>query len=442
MFAFLLVGLIGVLLVALLVAQRTRSEFDRFLSARDRSVLLSGLSDYYAANESWDGVDRALAASPPLSFYIRGVVVLDADGVVVLANRGYSLGQQVPSDQRLNATPLRVNGVVVGQALFIATEQEPGRPSSNLSPEADFLQRIAWATATSAAVAALIALLLGSLLARTLTQPLRELTTATKAMAAGQFEQRVTVRSRDEIGVLAASFNQMSADLAQASHARKQMTADLAHDLRTPLTILRGYMEGLQDGRLQGSANLYGIMYGEVVHLQRLVEDLRMLSLADTGELPLNRRAIDPRALLERTGLAYIVQAEQQNTTLRVEAPASLPSINVDTDRMTQVLNNLVSNALRHTQHGEITLAAAAVDGSVQMTVSDTGIGIEPADLPFIFDRFYSVDKSRQRQGDEASGLGLAIAKAIVEAHGGSLTVVSSPGRGTTFTITLGIAGA
>ena len=440
--AFLLVSLISVVLVALLVSQRTRSEFDRFLSARDRDVLISALSDYYAANNSWENVGPALAESPPLSFYIRGAVLLDADGVVVLANRGYTAGQRVPAGPLSAATPVKVNGQVVGWTLLLASADSPPRPGDDFSPETDFLQRIAWATVASAAVAGLLALLLGGLLARTLTQPLRELTAATKAMAAGQFDQRVSVRSRDEIGTLAVSFNQMNADLAQASRARKQMTADLAHDLRTPLTILRGYMEGLQGGRLQGSANLYGIMFGEVVHLQRLVEDLRTLSLTDAGELLLNRRTVDPRALLERTGLAYIVQAEQQGTALRIEAPESLPSIYVDTDRMTQVLNNLVSNALRHTQHGEIVLSATAVDSAVQMTVNDTGIGIEAADLPFIFNRFYSTDKARQRSANEASGLGLAIAKAIVEAHGGSLTVASSPGQGTVFTMTLALAGA
>ncbi len=438
--AFLLVGLIGVLLVSVLVSQRTRSEFDRFLSARDRDVLISGLSDYYAANHSWENVGPTLAQTPPLSFYLRGAVVLDADGVVVVANQGYVLGQRVSSNDLRTATPVTLNSQVVGMVLLVASTNEPQRPTPDVSPEADFLQRIAGATIASAGVAALMALLLGGLLARTLTQPLRELTAATKAMAGGQFEQRVSVRSHDEIGALAASFNQMSADLQQASQARKQMTADLAHDLRTPLTILRGYAEGLQDGRLQGSANLYGIMYGEVVHLQRLVEDLRTLSLTDTGELPLNRRAVDPRALLERTGLAYIVQATQQGIALRVEAPESLPSIHVDTDRMTQVLNNLVSNALRHTQHGEIVLAAKVVGAAVHMTVSDTGVGIEAADLPLIFDRFYSTDRARQRNDSDATGLGLAIAKAIVEAHGGSLTVASSPGQGTTFTMTISAA--
>jgi two-component system sensor histidine kinase BaeS len=197
-----------------------------------------------------------------------------------------------------------------------------------------------------------IVVILIAALARTLTRPLHELTAATRAMAAGRLDQQVTVRSRDEIGALAASFNHMSADLARASHLRKQMTADLAHDLRTPLSILGGYTEGLKDGRFQPTPAMYTLMHGEVEHLQRLVEDLRLLSLADAGELSLNRRAVDPAALVERTGLAYMVQAEAQGLALRVEAAENLPSIMVDTDRITQVLNNLVSNALRHTSAG------------------------------------------------------------------------------------------
>jgi two-component system sensor histidine kinase BaeS len=181
---------------------------------------------------------------------------------------------------------------------------------------------------------------------------------------------------------------------------------------------------------------MYSLMHGEVEHLQRLVEDLRLLSLADAGELSLNRRAVDPAALVERTGLAYIVQAQQQGLALRVDAAENLPSIMVDTDRITQVLNNLVSNALRHTAQGEIVLSASAENRRVQLKVSDMGSGIPADDLPFVFDRFYRADKSRQRTGDTSSGLGLAIAKAFVEAHGGVILVESIPGHGTTFTIT------
>src|SRR3954471_16200571 len=456
--AFLLVGLTGAVLVAVLVSPRTRSEFDRFLSEHDQATLVQALGSYYATHKSWAGVGGMLSNTPPLDFYSRGVALADAQGVIVIGNRANPVGQSAPAATLDAGTAIPVNGQTVGFVLFPTPNDRPNQPSPP-PPDVAFLSRVTWATAISAGIAALIALILGVVLARTLTRPIRELTAATQAMARGKLGQHVTVRSRDEIGELATSFNQMSADLAHASQVRQQMTADLAHDLRTPLSILLGYTEGLQDGRLNGSSTLYTIMHGEVQHLQRLVEDLRVLSLADAGELPLNRRAVDPSALLERTGLAYIDKAEQQGITLRVEPQEVLPSISVDTDRMTQVLNNLVSNALRYTSQGEIVLSATQATNHerpktkdetssgqpfvlrpssfVLLRVRDTGSGIEPGDLPFIFDRFYRADQARQRVDDNASGLGLAIAKAIVEAHGGTLAVESRPHVGTTFTITL-----
>ncbi|MBK9712685.1 MAG: HAMP domain-containing histidine kinase [Kouleothrix sp.] len=435
--AFLLVGVIGAALVALLVGLRTRSEFDRFLSTRDQGVLRDALAEYYTAQGSWDGVSAMLAKDPTLSFYSRSVALVDANKVVVLGNRGYTVGQQASGAALGDTVAVQARGQTVGTLIVTvppgAHPGDPGPPPA----ETAFVWRVTVAAAMSAGIAALMALLLGGLLARTLTRPVRELIAATQRMAGGTLDQRVVVRSRDEIGQLATSFNQMSADLARASQLRKQMTADLAHDLRTPLTILRGYTEGLKDARLNGSSALYAIMHDEVEHLQRLVDDLRVLSLADAGELPLNRRTVDPRALIERTGLAYIVQAEQQGIGLRVEADEGLPSIDVDTDRMTQVLNNLVSNALRYTTQGAIVLSASAENQHVDVKVSDTGSGIDADDLPFVFDRFYRADKARQRTDSNASGLGLAIAKAIVEAHGGSIAVTSTPGQGTSFTISL-----
>jgi two-component system, OmpR family, sensor histidine kinase BaeS len=438
--AFLLVGTIGAILVAVLVGQRTRSEFDRFLSERDQGVLVEALAGYYASHGNWDGIGEMLRSTPPLDVYSRGVTLADPEGIVMFSNDASVIGQPVIAGTLEGGTSIQANGRTVGYALFGPPIPRPENRRDHPPPDVAFLDRVTWATAISAGIAALIALILGVLLARTLTQPVRELTAATKAMARGALDQRVSADSRDEIGELARSFNQMSADLARASQLRKQMTADLAHDLRTPLSILRGYTEGLQDGQLQGSPTLYTIMHGEVQHLQRLVEDLRVLSLADAGELPLNRRAVDPAALLERTGLAYIVQAEQHGVALRVEAPPALPSILVDTDRMTQVLNNLVSNSLRYTTQGEIFLSASADEQHVRLQVRDTGSGIDADDLPYIFDRFYRADKSRQRDDSVASGLGLAITKAIVEAHGGTIAVESALGLGTSFTITLAVA--
>ena len=289
----------------------------------------------------------------------------------------------------------------------------------------------------AAVIAALLALALGILLSRALTRPLRELTTATEEMAAGQFGKQVDSHAQDEIGKLATSFNKMSKDLAEASRLRRQMTADIAHDLRTPLTILRGYTEGLCDTTIQGGQELYDLLHLEVVHIQHLVEDLRTLSLADAGELTLDRRVIDPKALLERAGLAHVVEARHKNITLRVDAPDTLPSVAVDVERMTQVVDNLVANALRFTSHGEIVLSGANQDGTVTLHVTDSGTGIAPEEIKNIFDRFYKVDKSRHRDGQAQSGLGLAIAKAIVEAHDGAILAESTPGKGTRFSIRL-----
>jgi signal transduction histidine kinase len=256
-------------------------------------------------------------------------------------------------------------------------------------------------------------------------------------MATGELEQQVVVRSRDELGELAAAFNQMSADLARASELRRQMTADIAHDLRTPLTVITGYLESLRDGVLQPSPARFDTIYNEAQQLQRLVEDLRTLSLADAGELPLNRQLVSPQELLEGLVAAYKHQAERQSIALHWQAEPGLPAINVDADRMMQVLSNLVSNALRYTPAGgQIALTAAQRGAGVQLTVQDNGAGIAREALPHIFERFYRGDPARQ-QHDGESGLGLAIARSIVEAQGGTIAVQSALGAGTTFTIML-----
>ena len=319
-----------------------------------------------------------------------------------------------------------------------------GGPAGRSPPETDFLNNVAFAGTISALAASMMALILGTLLARTLVRPIQTLTKATQAMSRGELGLQVEITHQDEIGQLATSFNQMSAELARAQATRQQMTADIAHDLRTPLSILRLYTEGLENGDLSGDQKIYEVMHQEVLYLQDLVGNLHTLSLADAGQLTLNLHTIDPKALLERTGLAYAIQAEEQGIILRLDAPNDLPSVSVDTTRMAQVLNNLLSNALRFTEEGEIVLSAEANEDNVQLQVRDTGAGIAEEDLPHVFNRFYRADKSRQRSKNSSnpnpkasSGLGLAIAKAIVKAHGGTISVQSVLGEGTTFTITL-----
>jgi two-component system sensor histidine kinase BaeS len=435
--AFLMVGLIGAVLMAFFSRQITQRRFDQFIADREQSSFVNILAQYYQTNGGWDGIETILGygrfqAPGP---YDRRVVLalVDEHGRVVFSQGDDNEVDQLLEHDRGRGVPIEVDGNVVGR-LLIAPYPRPPSPGS---PEASFLTDVTRAVTYSALGATAIALLLGMLLARTLTRPIRELTAATRALAKGDLGQQVTVRTQDELGELATSFNQMSADLAQSSRLRRQMTADIAHELRTPLSLILGYTESLSDSKLPATQETFDIMYDEAQHLNRLIDDLRTLSLADAGELSLNRRPIDPRALLDRAMLAHVPEAQREGLSIQIEAPPDLPEVEVDPGRMAQVLENLMSNALRHTpEGGQITLSAGVQGNSVTLRVQDNGAGIAPGDLPYVFDRFYRADKSRQRQGGQ-SGLGLAIAKSLVETQGGSVSVESVLGEGTTFTIVL-----
>ncbi|HEX7973019.1 MAG TPA: HAMP domain-containing sensor histidine kinase, partial [Anaerolineales bacterium] len=330
------------------------------------------------------------------------------------------------------AVTLKANDKTIG---WLALNAPPGQFLGS-TPEGAFLQRVNQAILLSAVVAIVLALVLGGFLAYTLTRSIQELKEATEDIAQGNLGRQVNIRSKDELGDLAISFNKMSADLEKATQARRQMTSDVAHDLRTPLSVLAGYTEALTDGKLPGNAEVYGILYQETQYLRRLVDDLRVLSLADSGELPLNLQPVRPQALLEQAATRHAVAAGQRGVSLHVEPVPELPEVEADPERMAQVFDNLIGNALRHTPAGgEIVLAAVPADGRVQLRVQDNGSGIDSIDLPNIFERFYRGDKSRQQTGE--SGLGLAITKSIIEAHHGSISVQSRPGQGTIFTILL-----
>lgn len=434
--SFVLIGVMGAILVALIGWRQTAQEFDRFVANVDADQLATRLGSVYARQESWGFLESEFIENASV-FQRGGIVVLDDEQRILHGFGGNRHGERFEIRGKEQITPIVSDDETVGLLVILDNE---GRSRRN--PERIFLRNVSRASAVSAMWAGMIALVLGVVLSRTLMRPIRELTAATQTIADGTLGAQVMVRSQDEIGRLAESFNRMSRDLATASTARKQMTADIAHDLRTPLSILKGYTEGLKDGILQGNPKLYGVMYEEVEQLEHLVRDLRTLSLADAGELQLNQRMVDPKALLERTGLAYFMQAEQKGIALRVESAENLPPISVDLERMTQVLNNLVSNALRFTHQGQIVLGAQ-IDAATNQTVlqvRDTGSGISAEDLPHIFNRFYRADKSRQRDSGTraaSSGLGLAIANAIVKAHGGTIDVQSQPQQGTTFSIRL-----
>jgi two-component system sensor histidine kinase BaeS len=435
--AFLLVGLIGGVLMAFFLWQDMQRRFDRFVADRDRFSYVNILAQNYETNGGWDNVETVLSRGrfQELGPYTHrpALVLVDGDGQIIFMQGDYKEINQLLQHIHTGGEPIEVDGVVVGRLL---TEPAPRQPQPG-SPEDAFLTGMTRAITLSALGATAIALALGGMLARTLTRPIRDLTAATRALAKGALGEQVTVRAQDEMGDLATSFNQMSADLAHASQLRRQMTADIAHELRTPLSLILGYTESLSDGKLPANQETFDIMHDEAQHLSHLIDDLRTLSLADAGELALNSRPVNARALLERAAMAYMPETQRQGISIQVEATADLPEVKVDPGRMAQVLENLMSNALRYTpEGGQITLSAAAEGNSVSLCVQDNGVGIAPGDLPYVFDRFYRADKSRQREGG-ASGLGLAIAKSIVEAQGGSISVESTLGEGTVFMIAL-----
>jgi len=440
--AFLLVGLSGALMVAAIVRQRTRLAFDQFILDREQEALVGNLIQYYQTNGTWENLEEAFSqfggGPPPVGDHpsdfrrpwLRFTLV-NSDRIIVLDGHPEKIGKTVSQNDLELALALTLNNETIGWLL-----PPTSRDQGPTGPEAEFLQNVNSAAVVSAFVAVLLALTLGGLLAFSLTRSLRELTEATVAIARGKLGMQVKVRSKDELGELAVSFNKMSRDLASATQARRQMTADIAHDLRSPLSVIAGYAEALNDGKLPGTPETYTILHQETRHLSRLVEDLRTLSLADAGELSLNRMPTQAAGLLEQAALRHAMAAEQAGIILHVESSPEEVSLSVDPERLAQVLDNLILNAFRYTpEGGQIILSSVPANESVQLKVSDTGNGIAAEDLPHIFDRFYRGDKSRQQNGE--SGLGLAIARSIVEAHGGSISVESRVGTGTSFTITL-----
>ncbi len=445
--AFVLVAVVTAALVAVFVRITSNDRLTRLIQEQQISGLQEVLGEYYSQNGSWNGVadqwrqlqnsSRPTPAGPTPALpptdqrpddRRRSLFGLaDASGVVVVSvDQQFPVGFKLPPDELKKGTPVTQNGATVGTILTM-------RQLTEFNPEEMlFLARTNQALALAMIVALIAALLMAVPLARTMTRPLQALTRAAQNIADGQLEQQVTVNSSDEIGQLAAAFNRMSQEVARGNHLRRQMTADIAHDLRTPLTVIGGYVESMRDGVLQPTPARLALIYSEIERLQRLVGDLRMLSQADAGELSLMPQLIAPQSLLERTAAVFQHQAGQQGVELINTAESDLPQVRLDDARMLQVLDNLLSNALRYTPpQGRVTLSARRVNDEVVFSVQDTGEGIAPEELPNIFQRFYRVDSSRHSDGGE-SGLGLAIVKAITEAQGGRVWAESTPGQGTT----------
>jgi len=274
-------------------------------------------------------------------------------------------------------------------------------------------------------------------LSRRIIRPLDHIEEVTRQFAAGHLQERVPPSEILEIQRLASSFNRMASDLEDVEQRRRDLIGDLTHELRTPLTVMRGYLEGLADGTVEADPELYQRLADETTRLQRLVSDLQELSKLEAGYLPIQAQRVDLCSLLEGLVRTFTDQfASQDRVTIHLDCPSNLPNPWADPARVKQIVINLVSNALRYTPKGRVTLRTWAQNDRVYVSVIDTGIGIAEEDLPHVFERFWRADRSRNRNSG-GTGLGLTICRRLVVVQGGDITVKSQVGLGSEFTFWL-----
>lgn len=312
----------------------------------------------------------------------------------------------------------------------------PGRIMGIL--EQSFLNAFKDSLWLAALVAILVAVALALVFSRLVTSPVNQLKRSAESIANGDFSKRVQQKSRDEIGDLSLTFNRMAEQLEKKEQNRRQLIADIVHELRTPLSIVQGNLEAWLDGVIAPTQEHIARVNDEVILLARLIIDLRDLSLAEAGQLKLSQSAASLDNIVNTEIFSIEVYAKEKQIVICSELSSSLPQVYVDRDRLRQILHNLLDNALRYTPvGGTIKIeASSSSPGWVTMCISDTGSGISPEDLPYVFNHFYKADKSRHR-GYGGSGIGLAIVKQLVEAHGGKVLVESEVGKGSAFYFTL-----
>ena len=365
-------------------------------------------------------------------FFLTYVAVA-ASALLVLAVSTSFVAPETFSDHMRSMSSMQDSGMMMGQSAR-------GQQIEVLDVELDasFREAVNSALLRAGIAAILAAAVVSWIVTQRIMRPIHTIAEASQQIAEGQYEQRITRVSRDELGDMVDSFNRMAAALAGTESMRQQLIADVSHELKTPLASIKGYMEGLQDGVIPATPETYQLVHREADRLQRLVHDLQEVSRAEAGAVPLIIHPHAPIELVSPVVARLQPQFADKNVALTVDLPPVLPVVCADADRIEQVLTNLLGNALQYTpDRGVVTVSARTVDDRVQFSVRDTGIGLGPDDLTRIFQRFYRVDKSRSRAGG-GSGIGLTIARHIVEAHGGSIWA-ESPGlyQGSTFYFTL-----
>jgi signal transduction histidine kinase len=407
-------------------------EFDQHNQQIELARMEPLLTRHYVQGGEWAGVQPVVESIGTL--YGKRIVLADSSGLVVADSQGEISGEHFELDW-----PSRV---------LAAPDSDQALGTVYVSPEASLGFALAQSLADSTRVvllwggllASAVAIMLAFVLSRRVSAPVLALTMATRRLGKGDFSQRISLRAKGELGELTQAFNSMAGELERGEKLRQNMVADTAHELRTPLSNIRGYIEAIQDGMITADAATIRSLDEEVSLLSRLVDDLQELALADAGELKLARQAEDVGVLVGQIVAAQRAKAAAKGVAVSVKLPKRLPAVNIDAHRVSQVLRNILENAVAHTNRGDtITVSAGERGGWVEISVVDTGDGIPAEHLPYVFERFYRADRSRAR-ATGGSGLGLTIAKYIVEAHGGSIEVESEPGKGSRFAFTVPLA--
>lgn len=396
----------------------------------------SSLYVFYLDNGSWANVQSVVRDTGRVSG--TRIILVASNGTVVGDSKGGELlGMNYTyTDSSESPIDIILEQQLVGKVYIISDPAtEP-----YVAPFLRLSASINRSLLLGGSLAIAIALILIFFLSRRITSPIDVLSRTARRLGRGDLSQRVQVRGEGEVAALAEAFNTMATDLENNEQLRRNLIADVAHELRTPLSNIQGYLEAICDGVMKPDAATIGSLNEEAALLSRLVNELQELSLAEAGELKLVYQTEDISKLVKQAVAPWQPKLETKEISLALDLPDNLPMVNIDWQRVNEVLHNLLENAMVYTgKGGIITVAATKQDNRVEVSVSDTGEGISATDLPNIFERFYRVDKSRAR-ATGGSGLGLTIARRLVEAHGGKITVQSQLGKGSRFSFTLPIA--
>jgi signal transduction histidine kinase len=454
------VALVGVVTVAVLATGLIRAAFNRFAPQTDADTLATQIGDRYEQWGGWDGVaDRLRRARQSGQFgqtalgrlfRNRRVQIVDSQGYLVFDSAGPAQRRIVPRIPGGTESPVIVDGQQVGSVIV------SGQRAILNQAERSFLGVVYLSVIGGSVLAALVALAVGLVITGRVTRPLRTLRDAAQRLAIGARHEPLPIPPERELAELAISFNTMAAELEHQQRLRRQLVADIAHELRTPLSVLQLQVEGLEDGIEQPTPATLHSLAEELSLLTRLVDDLRLLSLADAGQLSLAPEDLDAAAIVDRAVATATPRARQQQIDLRAERPSPALAVAADPQRLAQILGNLIENALRYTPAGgTVTLGAKRTEEQglrtekcstqssvlapqswIVFEVTDTGAGVPPDELPRIFERFYRTDKARARETG-GTGLGLAIVQRLVEMQGGRIWASSTISQGTTFHVAL-----